>query len=472
MKNRFCRIGLVLALGLYPLSLIADYFLLPLEAVTDRQQLTLYADLGQVRTRFQLPVRAESILQLTLEVPASIDANSIMLRDNPGEISVRELRYQNDLLNRQSWQSALLGQEVEYQIEGDHPLGPLLSGRLLSLDPDLLEVDETLILTPPGTLVFAKQDFVVTPTLYWQVEGDFSESRTIDVSYMASGLSWSASHNLVMDFDESSTALMTWADIVNLTDKEYKLDSLSLVAGDLNRADSPGSGNNLRSAMAELSMNRLGADVSPERQSLKIYHEYQYNRPARILRKGTLRLPLIGHRVLSSELVYQLRSNVSLYNNPQQPVRQSVNTLLRLNNTARQSADGSVEPIPGGMARIYYRDDQGAIRFMGEDWLASIPEDVPAELIVGRAFDVTVKRWQTDFRRVSDRVVIVENTLVFHNASHKAVRVEVQEQLAGDWELLEESMPSEASGDLNLNYLLAIQAGKQYKLVYKVRARR
>jgi len=33
-------------------------------------------------------------------------------------------------------------------------------------------------------------------------------------------------------------------------------------------------------------------------------------------------------------------------------------------------------------------------------------------------------------------------------------------------------MPSEASGDLNLNYLLAIQAGKQYKLVYKVRARR
>ncbi|SVC39497.1 uncharacterized protein METZ01_LOCUS292351, partial [marine metagenome] len=165
MENRFCRIGLVLTLGLSPLSLIADYFLLPLEAVTDRQQLTLYADLGQVRTRFQLPVRAESNLQLTLEVPASIDANSIMLSDNSGETSARELRYRNDLLNKKSWQSALLGREVEYQIEGDHPLGPLLSGRLLSLDPDLLEVDGTLILTPPGTLVFAKQDFVVTPTL-------------------------------------------------------------------------------------------------------------------------------------------------------------------------------------------------------------------------------------------------------------------------------------------------------------------
>jgi hypothetical protein len=472
MENCFCRIGLVLALGLFPLSLIADYFLLPLEAVTDRQHLTLYAELGQVGTRFRLPVRAESSLQLTLEVPASIDANSIMLSDNSGETSVRELRYQNDLLNRESWQSALLGQQVEYQIEGDHPLGPQLSGRLLSFDPDLLEVDGTLILTPPGTLVFAKQDFVVTPKLYWQLEGDFSESRIIDVSYMASGLSWSASHNLVLDFDESSTAFMTWADIVNLTDQEYKLDSLSLVAGDLNSPDLAGPGNSLRSAMAESSMNRLGPDVSAEHRSLKIYHEYQYNRPVRILRKGTLRLPLIGQRVLRSELVYQLRSNVSLYNNPQQPVSQPVNTLLRLNNTEHQSVGGSVEPIPGGMARIYYRDDQGAIRFMGEDWLASIPEDVPAELTVGRAFDVTVKRWQTDFRRISDRVVIVENTLVFHNASHKAVRVEVQEQLAGDWELLEESMPSEASGDLNLNYLLAIPAGKQYKLVYKIRARR
>jgi hypothetical protein len=109
---------------------------------------------------------------------------------------------------------------------------------------------------------------------------------------------------------------------------------------------------------------------------------------------------------------------------------------------------------------------------MGEDWLAAMPEGVPAELNVGRAFDVTVERVQTDFRRVSDRVVMLEYALEFHNAGKKPAIIEVQEQIPGDWELLEESMPRERSNDLYLNYRVSVKPGQQQKLVYKVRARR
>jgi len=265
---------------------------------------------------------------------------------------------------------------------------------------------------------------------------------------------------------------MTWADIVNSTKRVYPLDSLSLVAGEINTVDLPRPKMNLRSTMAESGGYMMASDSSPQRQSLGIYHEYQYNKPVEIQSKGVQRLPLISDYVLQSKLVYQLKSEVSLYNNVRQQPRQAVNTLLRLQHQTRRSGDGLSLPIPSGLARIYLRDNKGGIRFLGEDWLASMPEGVPGELKVGRAFDVTVERAQTDYRRVSDRVVILENTLDFHNASKNSVVIEVQEQLPGDWELLEESMPSEPAQDLFLNYRVSVKPGKRQKLVYKVRARR
>lgn len=472
MKASSCSLYLTLAFSFWSSLVSAESYPLALEEVAVRRHLTLYPAEGHFNARFELPARDEPEFRLSLLVPGSIDPSSVMLSSALDSFLIGEVRYQDDLLDTQTWQNALLGKMVEYQVEGDHPLGPLLSGRLLSFNPTLLEVDGRLILAPPGTLVLEKQGFVVSPTLYWMAQGDFSQSSIIDVSYMAAGIRWSASHHLVVDTDYITTELVTWADIVNSTRQAYQLDSLALVAGQINRTEAPNQRMNLRSAMAESSMGMMASDSSPQRQELGIYHEYQYNKAVEILSKGVQRLPLINDYELISKLVYQVKSEVSLYNNVPRQARQAVNTILRLQHAASQSSDSSTLPIPSGSARIYLRDNEGNIRFMGEDWLAAMPEGVPAELNVGRAFDVTVERVQTDFRRVSDRVVMLEYALEFHNAGKKPAIIEVQEQIPGDWELLEESMPRERSNDLYLNYRVSVKPGQQQKLVYKVRARR
>lgn len=472
MKTNSCSLYLTLAFSLWSSLLSAESYPLALEEVAVRQHLTLYPVQGHFSARFELPARDEPEMRLSLFVPGSIDPSSVMLNSTLDSFSIREVRYQNDLLDTKTWQNALLGKMVEYQVEGDHPLGPLLSGRLLSLNPTLLEVGSRLIIAPPGTLVLEKQGLVVSPTLYWMAQADFSQSSIIDVSYMATGIRWSASHHLIVDTDDATTEVLTWADIVNSTKQVYQLDSLALVAGQINRTDVPNPRMNLRSTMAESSMNMMASDSSPQRQELGIYHEYQYNKPVEILSKGVQRLPLINEYELQSKLVYQLKSEVSLYNNVSREPRQAVNTILRLQHPTNQSSDSSTLPIPSGSARIYLRDNEGNARFMGEDWLAAMPEGVPAELNVGRAFDVTVERVQTEFRRVSDRVVILEYALGFHNASKKTAIIEVQEQVPGDWELLEESMPRQPSNGLYLNYRVSVKPGQQQKLVYKVRARR
>ena len=61
-------------------------------------------------------------------------------------------------------------------------------------------------------------------------------------------------------------------------------------------------------------------------------------------------------------------------------------------------SDGLGMPMPGGIIRAYERDASGTPRFVGEDNIGHTPVDGTVTISLGRAFDVTVQRSQTEFR--------------------------------------------------------------------------
>ena len=60
--------------------------------------------------------------------------------------------------------------------------------------------------------------------------------------------------------------------------------------------------------------------------------------------------------------------------------------------------------LPSGKVRVYQRDDDGSLEFVGEDRLDHTPKDEDVRVRIGNAFDITAERVVTDSRRVSDRV--------------------------------------------------------------------
>ncbi|MEK9672254.1 MAG: hypothetical protein VW268_07090 [Rhodospirillaceae bacterium] len=72
--------------------------------------------------------------------------------------------------------------------------------------------------------------------------------------------------------------------------------------------------------------------------------------------------------------------------------------------------------------------------FAGEDRVGDTPDGEKAELTFGRAFDVTVRRMQMDFKRLNAKGQNVKAAfeIELKNGRDRAAQVRVDENLPGD----------------------------------------
>jgi len=60
--------------------------------------------------------------------------------------------------------------------------------------------------------------------------------------------------------------------------------------------------------------------------------------------------------------------------------------------------------MPKGKVRVYKKDQDGALQFIGEDEIDHTPRDEKIRLFIGDAFDLIGEQKQLNYVRVSDRV--------------------------------------------------------------------
>lgn len=103
-------------------------------------------------------------------------------------------------------------------------------------------------------------------------------------------------------------------------------------------------------------------------------------------------------------------------------------------------------PLPKGVVRVYARDSRGHAQFVGEDGIDHTPKNETVSLRLGESFDVTARRKQTSFRKLSgsgayDYAYEAGFAIELKNAKPQPVTVRVLESLPGDWRILEASAP-------------------------------
>ncbi len=96
-------------------------------------------------------------------------------------------------------------------------------------------------------------------------------------------------------------------------------------------------------------------------------------------------------------------------------------------------------------------------------------------LRLGSAFDVTARRTQTDFKKLSsgpeDRLVESAYRIELHNGSDKAVTVKVVEPLPGDWQIVKQSQPHRKEDARTAVWQVQVPAGGKTSLTYRARVR-
>jgi hypothetical protein len=150
--------------------------------------------------------------------------------------------------------------------------------------------------------------------------------------------------------------------------------------------------------------------------------------------------------------------------------RIKVGTFVGFDNTEKASLG---KPLPKGIVRVYKKDSNGRSQFIGEDSIDHTPRNEEISLKLGDAFDITARRKQTDFKRLSNDLIESAYEVEIKNAKKEAITVTVLEPIYGDWEILEKShtFTKETSGTAKFSVNVPREGSATLKYRVRVRTR-
>jgi hypothetical protein len=359
------------------------------------------------------------------DIPSGIDPTSVILEDPANKDTVLlQQNYEYDLLNSDGLLEKYLGREVNVTDRNDETYtGTLLShaGNSIVLKT---EAGKVVVLEAFSKIELADSSGLsIKPALIWQIYSPVSGTRELLISYLTNGISWEANYALVANAENTEAKIRGWVNIDNKAGMTYENAVLKLVSGQINRVSQSA----LPLPAGEKAVAGEAVSQTPfVEEPLFEYHLYTLEKPATLENNQAKQISLLSADSVPIEKKLIYDSSLS----------EKVLVYLTLRNS---NESGLGMPLPKGVVRIYSADSSGELQFLGEDRIKHTPEARELRVTVGSAFDLTAKRNETDYQRISDKVERVTYQIELNNSKSEAQAVTVVEHLFGEWEILESS---------------------------------
>ncbi len=361
------------------------------------------------------------------DVAARIDPTTVHFRPvaDPDKLQVLEQNFEYDLASSQTILDKYVDQEIRVLMDK----GQLYQGRLLNAGGDIVIEDaatgEVKIIRRESVQNFEfpklPEGLITRPTLVWLLDNRGDEKQNVEVSYMTDGVNWHAEYVAVSSPDDKSLDLSGWVSIENQSGITYPDAKLKLVAGDVNVIRPK---KLLRAGMAEDS-EAMAFAAAPqfEEKSFFEYHLYTLTRSSTLRNNQTKQISLFPPAVARTEKLY-------VFDGAKDPGK--VNVRLECKNS---KADGLGLPLPKGKVRVYKKDSDGSLEFIGEDEIDHTPSDEKIRLSLGNAFDLSGERIQKETKKTGSRSRQDVIEVRLRNHKKEAVQITVVEHFWGDWKI-------------------------------------
>ena len=443
-----CPLALVLAAGVA----------LPAAAAETRTSLTVYSrDLAFVREPRLLELTGSRDTLRLADVAEHLDVASVRLTPEAGRVT--RLAYRYDVASVDALLDRARGSRVRVTMRGDRAI----EGTLVTADGSwivLRENDGGVRTLARGSvddvsLPDAPRLLVTRPMLEAVVEGTRRGRVPAQLSYLTGGLSWSAEHVLVRT-GETAGSWSSAVTVDNSTGRDFQDVSLRLVAGEPRRIAPPPMPVFTRMAALGQGAAEKAADLSEE--TFSEYHLYSLDRPATLRDREVQQLTMLEPRAVTMSPRYLYRGAEG----------GGVRAQLELKNDA---ASGLGMALPAGRVRVFEPDALGELQFTGETLLGHTATGEKLTLDVGAAFDLVGERRETSNRRISDREREYAVEIKLRNRKPTAVSIVVEETLAGDTQILQQSQDFVRKDANTIQCRVPVGANKESVVTYTARVR-
>ena len=400
-------------------------------------------------------------------VASRIDPTSVHFKDltHPGS-TVLEQNYEYDLVNKDKLFEKYIDKEITIRINnGDSKetkTGTLLShsgnqvilkdsqGKILILNADEVELPAL----PKG--------LITQPTLKWLVNSAATGNHSIELSYMTSGMNWNANYVAVVDKEDENIDLTGWVTVNNNAGTTFENARLKLVAGDVNRVQSAIPAPNAMYATT----GSAAKEGQFQEEQLFEYHMYTLQRPTTLQNNQQKQVTLFNAPGVSVVKEFVFDPSRRYYWQSSDSTK--INVMLNLKNSEE---NGMGLPLPKGVVRVYKKDSEGKLQFIGEDSIDHTPKDEEIRLYLGNAFDLVGEKKQTKYTKISDRVSETSYEVELRNHKDEDVYINVVEHPYGDWEITATSDPYEKKSTSNVQWTLKVPKDGSKTLTYTIRTR-
>lgn len=443
------------------------------DCTTDEQlavQLTVYSsNLGLVKDirKVELPVGQAELKFTDIAshiIPVTVHAKSL---NHPGDFTILEQTYHYDLMTADKLLDKYVGGKMkiiiwnEFQDRKEVVEATLLSNE----DGQIYEINGEIYLGHPGYKVLLEipEDFTAKPTLMWLYDNRTKEPHELEVSYLTSNMNWKADYVVILQENDRSLDISGWVTLANESGATYKNARLKLVAGEVHRATERfGGGPYMMKAMPETEA------PSFEESAYFEYHLYDLKRKTTIKNKETKQISLLEALGVGTEKELLVYGNRSYFTRPytEEIPKQPVNVYIKFKNS---EDDNLGMPLPAGIMRLYKKDDEGSLQFIGEDRIEHTPKDEEIKLRVGEAFDVVAEKIQTDYRKITTRLHESEWEITLRNHKETDITVGIVELLSGNWQIISSSHPYEKVDAFTIRFDVNVPKGEEIKVNYGVR---
>lgn len=432
---------------------------------------TIYdVDLGLIRDgrTISLP-EGEQVLRFT-DVPSQIIPASVHVEsdDSSDGFSILEQDYEYDLLSPQKLLDKYVGKEVKLYYRNPYTeREEIVHATLLSNNGGpVFRIGNEITFGHPGRVIFPglPESLTSRPTLVWLIKNGLSSPQTIEASYLTKGINWHTDYALTLDSEDEKADLSGWVTIDNKSGASYQNASIRLIAGQVHRVTP-------KHGVKTLHAEAVSKQASQFREEAFFeYHLYTLQRPATIKDNETKQIRLIVSENIpaNKDLVYYGAAYYYRSRYSESLADRKIGIFVELKNS---KADNLGIPLPKGVVRVYKRDRQGDLQFIGEDTVGHTPLDERVRIKVGEAFDVVGSRKQLDWKKIAYDTYEASIEISLRNHKKEDITVKVVEPIPGDWTMISSSYPYKKTNAFAAEFDVRVPKDKKVTLSYTVRMR-
>ena len=294
------------------------------------------------------------------------------------------------------------------------------------------------------------------PTLSVTVDSAKAGRRDAVLTYLTGGLGWRADYVAVFDDKAGKLDFQGWITLTNNTSTTFADVKTDLVAGAVQANPAPFRPQPIRG------VTRAGTETGQGPQVGDVYL-YPLKERTTIAANQQKQVGFVEASGVAARKVYQYRA--AWFASQSDPSH--ADSVLQFSNSR---AGGLAAQLPAGTVRIYMRDADGALKFVGENAIGHTPQGSDLSLKVGEAFDVTVQPTLESEQRVDARRTRYAMTYLVRNAKAEPVAVEVRQGALYDisTKVLSESIPSRRVDASQLEWQVPVPANGEAKLTFQV----